>query len=151
MDQGLGAPHQRAHLGFTLLELLVVLLIMALGASGVALSLRQSPEQSLEREAQRLIYWLEVARIQSTTQGQRVLWRANEQGYVFSSSGPSSLPKQTIPWLETSTQLLSPLNAVVLGPEPILGPQSIELGVREQNGLRIKVGTHGLEPFAIVR
>jgi hypothetical protein len=61
------------------------------------------------------------------------------------------LPKQTIPWLETSTQLLSPLNAVVLGPEPILGPQSIELGVREQNGLRIKVGTHGLEPFAIVR
>ena len=55
MHKGLGDPPQRTDLGFTLLELLVVLLIMALGSAGVALSLRQSPEQSLEREAQRLI------------------------------------------------------------------------------------------------
>ena len=55
----------RSH-GFTLLELLVVLLIMALGSAGVAWSLRQTPEQALEREAQRLIYWLEVARVQAS-------------------------------------------------------------------------------------
>ncbi len=151
MHKGLGDPPQRPDLGFTLLELLVVLLIMALGSAGVALSLRQSPEQSLEREAQRLIYWLELARTQSSTQGQRILWRASEQGYVFSSTGPSSLPKETIPWLESTTQLISPVNALVLGPEPILSPQSVELGVLQHNGLRIKVGTQGLEPFAIER
>ncbi len=151
MHKGLGDPPQRTDLGFTLLELLVVLLIMALGSAGVALSLRQSPEQSLEREAQRLIYWLELARTQSSTQGQRILWRASEQGYVFSSTGPSSLPKETIPWLESTTQLISPVNALVLGPEPILSPQSVELGVLQHSGLRIKVGTQGLEPFAIER
>ncbi len=151
MNKGHFDPPPRLDLGFTLLELLVVLLIMALGSAGVALSMRQSPEQALEREAQRLIYWLELARIQSNTQGQRVLLTANDQGYVFSSTGPSSLPKASIPWLESGTQLLSPVNALVLGPEPILSPQSIELGMRQQNGLRIKVGTHGLEPFAIVR
>lgn len=133
--------------GFTLLELLVVLLIMALGSAGVVLSLRQSPEQALEQEAQRLIYWLEVARQQSSTQGQRVQWVANEQGYAFFSSGPSALPKGTIPWLNSNTMLLSDRHTLVLGPEPILSPQFIELGAKDQAGLHLQVGTHGVEPF----
>lgn len=135
------------HRGFTLLELLVVLLIMALGSAGVVLSLRQSPEQVLEQEAQRLVYWLEVARQQSSTQSQRVVWQANGEGYVFLSNGPSALPKGTIPWLNSSTMLLSARNTLELGPEPILSPQFIELGTKDQVGLHLKVGTQGVEPF----
>lgn len=138
-------------LGFTLLELLIVLLIMALGSAGVALSLRQSPEQALEREAQRLIYWLEVARIQASVQGQRVQWVASPQSYTFLVNGPTSLPKEGIPWLLSSTQVTSSNQTLVLGPEPILSPQSIELGMQNASSIRIKIGTNGLEPFAISR
>jgi general secretion pathway protein H len=134
--------------GFTLLELLVVLLIIALGSAGVALSLRMSPEQHLEQEAQRLVYWLELARQQSSTQGQRIQWVANERGYSFVFNGPSTLPKDTIPWLGTTTQVISNTNTLVLGPEPILSPQFIELGTKENAALHLKVGTRGVEPFA---
>jgi general secretion pathway protein H len=136
--------------GFTLLELLVVLLIMALGSAGVVLSLRLSPEQHLEQEAQRLIYWLELARQQSSTQGQRVQWIASEKGYQFVINGPSVLPKDIIPWLEPSTQVVSNTNTLVLGPEPILSPQFIELGSKAKASLHLKVGTSGIEPFAYV-
>ena len=138
-------------LGFTLLELLVVLLIMALGSAGVAWSLRQTPEQALEREAQRLIYWLEVARVQASVQGQRVQWVATPLGYSFWVNGPSTLPKEIIPWLANSTQVVSSNSSLVLGPEPILSPQSIELGMQDTNTMRIKISTNGLSPFALSR
>ena len=51
--------------GFTLLELLVVLSIMAIGSAGVVLMMRNSPEQALAQDAQRLVAWLETARAQS--------------------------------------------------------------------------------------
>jgi len=136
--------------GFTLLELLIVLLIMALGSAGVALSLRQTPQEALEREAQRLIYWLEVARIQACVQGQRVQWVASPQSYSFLVNGPSSLPKN-IAWLQSTTQVTSSIQTLLLGPEPILSPQSIELGMQEPSSIRIKIGTNGIEPFAILR
>ena len=41
--------------GFTLLELLVVVAIMALATAGVGFALRDSAAGNLEREAQRLI------------------------------------------------------------------------------------------------
>jgi general secretion pathway protein H len=138
-------------LGFTLLELLVVLLIMALGSAGVAWSLRQTPEQTLEREAQRLIYWLEVARVQASVQGQRVQWVATPLGYSFWANGPSTLPKELIPWLASSTRVISSNSFLVLVPEPILSPQSIELGMQDTNAVRIKISTNGLSPFALSR
>ncbi|MBP6357465.1 MAG: prepilin-type N-terminal cleavage/methylation domain-containing protein, partial [Burkholderiaceae bacterium] len=45
---------QRRSTGFTLLELLVVVAIIAIGTAGVSLALRDASASSLEREAQRL-------------------------------------------------------------------------------------------------
>ena len=66
--------------GFTLIELLVVLLLVALGSSLVALSLRDTPQHLLEREADRLIVVLENARAQARSRSTPLLWQADEQG-----------------------------------------------------------------------
>jgi len=59
--------------GFTLIELLVVLLLVALGSSLVALSLRDTPQHLLEREADRLIVVLENARAQARSRSTPLL------------------------------------------------------------------------------
>ena len=48
--------------GFTLLELLVVLSIMALATVGVGLAMRDGTQAQLERDAERLAALLESAR-----------------------------------------------------------------------------------------
>ena len=57
------------HAGFTLLELLVVIAIIAVATAGVSLSLRDSSQTALEREAQRLAVLFESARAQSRASG----------------------------------------------------------------------------------
>ena len=59
--------------GFTLLELLVVVSIIAIATAGVAFSLRDSAQTQTEREAQRLAALLESARAQSRTLGVAVV------------------------------------------------------------------------------
>jgi len=66
--------------GFTLLELLVVLTVMALGSAGVALALRSTPQQQLQEEAQRLVAWLESARTQARSQGLVVRAKLEPEG-----------------------------------------------------------------------
>ena len=55
--------------GFTLMELLVVLAIVALGTGALVWSLRDSASQQLDQEAQRLSALLEAGRAQSRTSG----------------------------------------------------------------------------------
>ncbi|MDO9165761.1 MAG: prepilin-type N-terminal cleavage/methylation domain-containing protein, partial [Rhodoferax sp.] len=51
--------------GFTLLELLVVVAIMAMASAGVGFAMRDSSQVQLDREAQRLAALLESARARS--------------------------------------------------------------------------------------
>ena len=69
--------------GFTLLELLVVISIMALATAGVSLAIRDGGERQLEREAERLATLLESARAQARTNGSLVIWRPMPQGFRF--------------------------------------------------------------------
>ncbi|RYY52357.1 MAG: type II secretion system protein GspH, partial [Comamonadaceae bacterium] len=55
--------------GFTLLELMVVIAIMALATAGVAFAMRDSSQAALEREAERLAVLLDAARAQSRASG----------------------------------------------------------------------------------
>ena len=50
-------------LGFTLLELLVVVSLIALSTAAVSLALRDRDTPALEREAQRLVAVLEAGRV----------------------------------------------------------------------------------------
>lgn len=138
------APRRRA-LGFTLLELLVVVAIMALATAGVGLALRDGGQAQLEREAARLAALLEAGRAQSRTSGVPVRWRTVPGGFHFDGLAGNALPKQ---WLHPDTQVLGPAT-LVLGPEPLIAPQQVLLASPALPGRVLRVATDGLHPFAV--
>ena len=131
--------------GFTLLELLVVLAIMAMATAGVTLALRDHGDMALEREAQRLAALFESARAQSRASGVAVRWHTTSDGFLFEGLPLADLPTR---WLaEGITVRGTP--SVLLGPEPIVGAQTIELIHGQQSQRTIRLVTDGLRPFAI--
>lgn len=132
--------------GFTLLELLVVVAIMAMGTAGVSLALRDSSQTRLEREAQRLVALLESARMQSRASGVAVRWQANAQGFDFAGLSSTAMPRH---WLSTETAVRSG-DRLVLGPEPIIERQTVVLYSLDQPQRSLRIGTDGLRPFAVL-
>jgi len=150
-----GAASQR---GFTLIELMVVVLIVALASGMVVFSLRDTQGIALEREGQRLAALLEYARAQSRLQGTPVRWRATPHGFALEGLN-NAVPEQL--WLSQDTRVLdvlprSPsadtavLATLALGPEPVLPPQAVVLGAGQTPGNTVRVATDGVRPFAIV-
>lgn len=140
------APGTRYALGFTLLELLVVVAIMALATAGVGFALRDSAASNLERDAQRLAALLESARAQSRMSGNTVRWRTTPTGFVFEGLPGASLPDR---WLDMDVRTSAGAN-VILGPEPVIGMQSIRLVSASQPERSLILSTDGIRPFAVV-
>ncbi len=130
--------------GFTLLELMVVITIMGVATAGVALSMRDSATTTLEREAQRLGALLESARAQSRMSASPIRWHTTETGFVFEGAAAGTLPTQ---WVSPDVQAES--KPIVLGPEPIIGPQSILLRSVSNPTQRLTLATDGVRPFAV--
>jgi general secretion pathway protein H len=133
--------------GFTLIEMLVVLAIIAIGTAGVSLAMRDSAQSALERDAQRLAALLESARSKSRATGVPVVWRTQASGFVFEGLAPNNLPQT---WLDPQTQSLK-ARPVLLGPEPIIGPQSVALSssLNTASLAQLWVVTDGLRPFTV--
>ena len=150
---GLARVHRKKssfkHRGFTLLELLVVIAIIAVATAGVSLSLRDSSQTALEREAQRLAVLFESARAQSRASGTAVIWQPTVDGFRFEGLRPDALPTR---WLEAGTRAGSNV-AIQLGPEPIIGVQAVDIvsgGQGDTQPARVlRIATDGLRPFAL--
>ncbi|MBU3738881.1 MAG: type II secretion system protein GspH [Rhodoferax sp.] len=140
-----GSPERRRGGGYTLIELLVVVAILALATLGVVLSQRNGTEIQLQREAERLSALLEAARAHSQFSGVPVRWRPSPQGFRFDGLDNEKWPGQ---WLDSDT-LVSPEAVLLLGPEPVIGPQSLELGTRRDPQFRLRLTTDGLRPFVV--
>jgi len=141
--------------GFTLLELLVVLMIIAISVGVVSLSMRDGSATQLEREGARLSALLEMARAESRVTGTPVRWvpasaaadkAETRSGFRF--VGMSKLQPLPSRWLDdaVSAQVVGS-DSVLLGPEALLPPQRIVLRLAEQ---RLELATDGLGPFAAV-
>ena len=139
---------RRKALGFTLLELLVVVAIIAIATAGVSFALRDSSETQLEREAQRLAALFESARAQSRATGVPVRWRPTADGFLFEGLPPEALPSG---WLSEGTvaRLAQTTPALLLGPEPIIGAQAVVLSRADQPARALRIGTDGLRPFIV--
>ena len=136
--------------GFTLIELMIVVVLIAVASSVASLALRDPASTVLEREGARLAALLEGARGEARASGLAAYWEPRTAspevpGFRFVGLPPSDdLPSN---WLETGvTAEVVGARAVVLGPEPLIGPQRIVLRLREQ---RLTLATDGLGPFAV--
>lgn len=131
--------------GFTLLELLVVVAIIAVASAGVALTLRDTAGAPLERDAQRLAALLESARAQSRLSGRPVRWVATGDAFRFDGLAPGALPQQ---WLDEGTRAVGPA-VLLLGPEPVIGAQSVVLTSAAHPDRTLRIATDGLRPFRV--
>jgi general secretion pathway protein H len=140
--------------GFTLLELMVVIAIIALASTAVSLSLPDGDSDRLETEALRLSALLESARAQSRTSGVPVYWRVTAEGFEFAGlsnrkEAPNPLAGMRT-WLQAGTQAAIVLPAgsasLVLGPEPLITAQQVQLQLGNQS---LVLATDGLGPFGV--
>jgi general secretion pathway protein H len=141
-------PAARRSRGFTLLELLIVVAIIAIGTVGVGLALRDSGQTALETQARALAAMLETARAQSRASGVPVRWRVIPGGFAWDgldNTGPEPLPNT---WKTAGVQARSE-TPVLLGPEPLIPAQSIRLWREEQPQFIVTVATDGVRPFDV--
>jgi len=137
--------------GFTLIELLVVIALIAMGTAAVSFSLRDTSESALERDAERLAALLESARARSRSSGVPVRWHpvsdaasSAPAAFVFEGLPPQALPTQ---WLSPQTQVAAN-SLLVLGPDPLIGPQSVKL---QSQNFQLWVSTDGIQAFNVKR
>ena len=136
--------------GFTMIELLVVVALIAIASAVTSLALRDPASTRLEHEGARLVALLESARTEARASGLTASWepRVDEGGHTsfrFNGLPPTTaLPER---WLTDGVRADIPgARAVLLGPEPLIGAQTIVLHLDEQT---LTLATDGLGPFVV--
>ncbi|WP_423598006.1 type II secretion system protein [Roseateles sp. MS654] len=151
-----GRPLQR---GFTLIELIVAITIVAIASATVAVAVRDRADVQLEREALHLASVLESARAEARAASLDVRWipDSGDDGGRYRVTG---LPRALVqrlglerPWLGDTpiVEIQGPRangHSVRLGPEPLIGAQRVTL-IRGDH--RISLVTDGLRPFAVAK
>ncbi|MEP7295648.1 MAG: prepilin-type N-terminal cleavage/methylation domain-containing protein [Burkholderiales bacterium] len=136
--------------GFTLIELMVVVALIAVASAITSLALRDPASTKLEHEGARLVALLEAARTEARAAGLTASWQPltgqdGSTSFRFNGLPPSSeLP---VHWLTSGVTADIPgARAIVLGPEPMIGAQRIVLHLDEQT---LTLATDGLGPFVV--
>ena len=148
--------------GFTLIELMVVITLIAIATAGVSFAIRDNEATLLDREADRLSVILETARVQSRSSGVALAWLPLPQGFVVLPANELGARQIQInasninTWLAPGiqAQIVSPAanseralaQSLLLGAEPMIAPVAVVLSLKER---RLSVATDGLRPFAV--
>ena len=152
------SPMSRSR-GFTLIELMVVITLIAIATAGVSFAIRDNESTLLDREADRISVILETARVQSRSSGVALAWLPLAQGFVVLPASelngrPLEISADLInTWLAPglNAQIVSeaanaPQQSLLLGAEPMIAPASVILSLGQR---RLRVATDGLRPFAV--
>jgi general secretion pathway protein H len=76
--------------GFTLIEMLVVLMTMGILLGLISVSMAPGERDLLRLEAERLAQVLDLAADEARVSGKSIAWTSEEDGYRFTRRGPSS-------------------------------------------------------------
>lgn len=82
-DSLLGRVATRRSAGFTLLELMVVIVLAGILVTLVTINITPDPRQQLQREAQRVGQLMALAADESRITQQPIVWEADLRGYRF--------------------------------------------------------------------
>lgn len=126
--------------GFTLVELLVVLALIAVVAGTVQLGI-SSPQRQLRQESERFAMWLEQVRAAARARGVNAVVTLSDSGASVQLESRDSTSR---PWgLErVSAQHSSGQKRFVIGPEPMIGAMSVELSHLGQQAVIRSDGFH---------
>lgn len=140
-------PHSA---GFTLIELMMVVVLIAVASAVVSLALRDPAATQLDQEGARLVALLEAARTEARASGLSVSWAPQTGADGVASFRFVGLPASIgLPanWLASGVSAeVTGARAVLLGPEPLIGNQHIVLRLNEQ---QLTLTTDGLGPFVV--
>lgn len=148
-------PGINAASGFTLLEMLVVLLIVGLMAGALMTNIKISSGKQLQREAENLAWLLRHKAVESRASGQAIIWRPVPSGYVFlrevkPNQPPAVAETHTLPENIKISAIQGaealPLEAIRLSGRRISGLHRITLSNQEES---IEVNSEGFDLFSV--
>ncbi|MGY0196349.1 pilus assembly FimT family protein [Leptothrix sp. BB-4] len=164
----LGAtPRAKASHGFTLLELLIVVALIAVASAVASLALPDPASTRLEQEAARLATLLEAGRAQSRALGLPVRWapgpapgREPRVSAADLAAPPDAFHFEGLPdnhglplrWMTAGAdapqvELPEGRTSIPLGPEPVIGVQRVVLHLGDRRAL---VASDGIGPFRVI-
>jgi len=122
--------------GFSLLELLVVIVILGVTAGMVSLSVAPSEERLVATEMDRLAALFRLAQSESRVSGRPLVWKADGLGYRFLAGDVPRGEKPDDPlrprdWPFTVERVDAP--TIVFGAEPLLPPAEIRIMTPRRN------------------
>lgn len=130
---------------------MVVVAMIAITVSIVSFAVPDPSSTRLEREAARLVAILESARMQARSGALTVLWvpqsKGDEADYQFIGLPAVLMPP--VRWLtpEVRAEVVGG-RSIVLGPEPVIGAQSLVLRLEDR---QLVIGTDGLGAFQVMQ
>lgn len=147
--------------GFTLLELLVVLVIFGIMLGAVTLTSIQTDKQRLQTDAQRIAILLQLAREEAIVRNHPTAFEATQQGYQFlelidrkwmtlvdvDTLRPRefSFPSVRLD-IEPNEQLSSDKIRILFGREPVSKPFILHMQVAEN---RVAIHADGVGHFTV--
>jgi len=147
--------------GFTLLELLVVLVIMGIMLGAVSLTAMQSTRQRLQTDAQRVSLLLQLAREEAIVRNRPIAFEVQDKGYHFlvyndnqwnkledldSLRGRDfALPETKLEIVSNDEQAASNLR-IVFGREPVSRPFLLSLRVAQD---QVSIRADGVGHFDV--
>lgn len=143
MMKGMG----RSFRGFTLLELLIVILLLGIASATVMASMPSSTTQKLRTDTQQLASLLEKYR-------DHAIARDEVQVMVFKGNAlfvEDNLSKQSSSVWSSDAVEVPELLSMRLGPEPVGEPIRFTITSRLDPSQRLTIGTDGVRAFAILK